>query len=127
MWRVYYALSLGEGEVKNTHLHDHFAELDRHSQAGATRARKLAAIKSFFGYLEDSRPIGSDPARGIPRPKQDVHQPRVLTEHEYEGLRQARTGHLRDRAMVELFLQTGLRLSEVASLTMGQQLQANAV
>jgi hypothetical protein len=40
--------------------------------------------------------------------KQDLRQPRVLDEHEYEALRQACNGHLRDRAVVEYFLQTGL-------------------
>jgi len=105
------------GEIKKTHLHDYFAELDRHGQAGATRARKLAAIKSFLGYLEDYGVIDRNPAQGIPRPKQEVAEPRVLTEHEYGLLRQACDGRLRDRALMELFLQTGLRLSEVASLT----------
>jgi site-specific recombinase XerD len=107
------------GEVKRTHLHDYFAELDRRGQAGATRARKLAAIKSFFTYLEDAGIIDRNPAKGIARPKQDVRQPRVLTEQEYEALRQACNGHVRDAALMELFLQTGLRLSEVASLTRG--------
>ena len=69
-------------EVERAHLHDYFAELDRHGQASATRARKLAAIKSFFGCLEDSELIGGNPARGIPRPKQEVAEPRVLTECE---------------------------------------------
>jgi site-specific recombinase XerD len=105
-------------EVNKRHLHDYFAELDRRRQAGATRARKLAAIKSFFGYLEDSSIIDRNPTRGMARPKQDLRQPRVLAEHEYEALRRACDGHLRDRALVELFLQTGLRLSGVSGLTL---------
>jgi site-specific recombinase XerD len=55
-------------EINRRHLHDYFADLDRQCQAGATRARKLAAIKSFFAYLEDSGVIDRNPARGIPRP-----------------------------------------------------------
>ncbi|NIR00368.1 MAG: tyrosine-type recombinase/integrase, partial [Gemmatimonadales bacterium] len=42
-----------------------------------------------------------------------------LSEQEYQLLRKACDSHLRDRALMELFLQTGLRLSEVASLTIG--------
>ena len=106
-------------EINRRHLHDYFAELDRQRQAGATRARKLAAIKSFFGYLQDFGIIDRNPTLGIPRPKQEARQPRVLAEHEYKALRQGCNGHLRDRALVELFLQTGLRLSEVPSLTLG--------
>src|SRR3990170_7576843 len=54
-------------EIEKSHLHEYFAQLDRCGQAGATRARKLAAVKSFFGYLEDSGVIGRDPAKGISR------------------------------------------------------------
>jgi integrase/recombinase XerD len=105
-------------QINKRHLHDYFAELDRQRQAGATRARKLAAIKSFFHYLQDSGIIDQNPACGLPRPKQEVRQARVLTRQEYEALRQACNGHARDAALMELFLQTGLQLSEVASLTL---------
>ena len=105
-------------EVQRTHLHQYLAELDRRGRAGATRARKIAAIKSFFGYLEDIGAISANPARGMPRPKQEVHEPRVLTEAEYSRLQEACRGHQRDRAIIQLFLQTGLRLSEVANLTL---------
>ena len=105
-------------EVERFHLHYYLAELDRRGRAGATRARKIAAIKSFFGYLEDMGVISANPARGIPRPKQEVHEPRVLTEAEYNRLQEACRGHQRDRAIIELFLQTGLRLSEVANLAL---------
>jgi site-specific recombinase XerD len=105
-------------EVQRFHLHYYLAELDTRNRAGATRARKMAAIKSFFGYLEDIGVISVNPARGIPRPKQEVHEPRVLTEAEYKRLQEACQGHQRDRAIMELFLQTGLRLSEVAHLAL---------
>jgi len=95
-----------------THLHDYFAELDQRGQAGAIRTRKLAAVKSFFAYLEDTGIIDGNPARGIPRPKQEMREPRVFAEQEYGLLHQACNGHLRDRALMELFLQTGLRLSD---------------
>ena len=107
----------GVDEVERTHLHQYFAQLDRHGQAGATRARKLAAVKSFFGCLEGSGIVSRDPVKGISRPKQEVSEPRVLTEEEYKWLRQVCSQHHRDRALIELFLQTGLRLSEVAGLT----------
>jgi site-specific recombinase XerD len=103
-------------EVERTHLQAYFAELDRRGLAGATRARKLAAMRSFFSYLENLGLAPTGPAAGIPRPKQEVRQPRVLTEPEYQGLRASCKNHRRDRAIIELFLQTGLRLSEVAAL-----------
>lgn len=90
----------------------------RRGQAGATRARKLAAVNSFFGHLEDCGIIAHNPAKGTPRPKQEVKQPRVLTEKEYGRLREVCQSHSHDRALIELFLQTGLRLSEVANPTL---------
>lgn len=62
--------------------------------------------------------ISVNPVRGIPRPKQEVHEPRVLTEAEYRSLQEACRDHQGDRAIIELFLQTGLRLSEVANLAL---------
>ena len=109
---------IGAHEIEKSHLHEYFAQLDRHGQAVATRARKLAAVKSFFGYLEDAGIVERNPAKGIPRPKQEVREPRVLTENQYARLRTACELHPRDKAWIELFLQTGLRLSEVASLTL---------
>jgi len=105
--------------VEKIHVHEYFAELDRRGRAGVTRARNLAAVKSFFGYLEDAGVIERSPAKAIPRPKQEVREPRVLTEDQYVRLRAACADHPRERALIELFLQTGLRLSEVASLTLG--------
>ena len=46
-----------------------------------------------------------------------MNEPRVLTEAEYERLRAAAAGDPRGRAIVELFLQTGIRLSEAATRT----------
>jgi site-specific recombinase XerD len=103
-------------EVEMTHLQAYFAELDRRGLAGATRARKLAAIRSFFSYLENAGLAPASPVAGIPRPMQEVRQPRVLTEPEYESLRASCRNQRRDRAIIEIFLQTGLRLPEVAAL-----------
>ena len=105
--------------VERTHVHGYFAELDRRGRAGATRARNLAAVKSFFCYLEDAGIIDLNPAKRIPWPKQEMREPKVLAEDQYVRLRAVCKHHARDRALIELFLQTGLRLTEVASLTLG--------
>jgi len=104
-------------EVKRTHIVDYLSQAERLGLRGATRARKLAALRSFFGYLEEAGHISASPVRGIPRPKQEVNEPRVLTAAEYGRLRAAAGGNPRCRAVVELFLQTGIRLSEAARLT----------
>jgi integrase/recombinase XerC len=104
-------------EVERAHIVEYLSQTERSGLAGRTRARKLAALRSFFGYLEDAGRIPASPVRGIPRPKQEAKVPRVLTEAEYGRLRVAAAADPRSRAIVELFLQTGIRLSEAATLT----------
>ncbi len=48
----------GAREIEKAHVHEYFTQLDRRGQAGATRARKLAAVKSFFGYCSPSASFG---------------------------------------------------------------------
>jgi site-specific recombinase XerD len=104
-------------EVERAHIVEYLSQTERSGLAGRTRARKLAALRSFFGYLEEAGRIPASPVRGIPRPKQEANVLRVLTEAEYGRLRAAAAADPRSRAIVELFLQTGIRLSEAAGLT----------
>jgi site-specific recombinase XerD len=103
-------------QVERRHLESFLAELDRRGLKGSSRRRKVAALRSFFGYLYQTGLIPTDlTARLIP-PEREYFQPRVLTEAEYQGLQLACAHDVRDAAVIELILQTGLRLSEVASL-----------
>jgi site-specific recombinase XerD len=104
-------------EVERAHVVEYLSQAERSGLGGRTRARKLAALRSFFGYLEETGRIPASPVRGIPKPKQEANAPRVLTEAEYGRLRAAAAADPRSRAIVELFLQTGIRLSEAAALT----------
>jgi site-specific recombinase XerD len=103
-------------DVERDHIVGYLSQAERRGLCGRTRARKLGALRSFFGYLEEAGRIRANPARGIPRPKQETNEPRVLTEGEYGRLRAA-AADPRGRAVIELFLQTGIRLSEASKLT----------
>ncbi len=104
-------------EVERAHIVDYLSQGERQGLSGATRARKRAALRSFFGYLEEAGLIPASPATGILRPKQELQEPRVLTEAEYGRLRAAAASDSRGQAIIELFLQTGIRLSEAATLS----------
>ena len=97
-------------------LEAYLAELDRRGYAGASRKRKTYAIKSFFSFLYRSGYADKDLAERLIPPKTEQKEPRVLTKPEYEALLRACSHHVRDSAIIELLLQTGLRLSEVAHL-----------
>src|SRR5207342_2655560 len=57
------------------------------------------------------------PATKLIPPEREHYQPRVLTEVEYKRLMAAVHGEIRDEAIIEVLLQTGIRLSELSRLT----------
>ena len=100
-------------------LESFLAHLDRRGLAGASRRRKTYACKSFFAYLHRSGAISDDPSLWLVPPRTEQAEPRVLSMTEYEALLRACSHHPRDAAIIELLLQTGIRLSELAGLRLG--------
>jgi len=90
--------------------------------SNATRARKLAAIKSFFNYLVENEGLEANPAASIRSPKIPEKEPEYLTDEECIHLlttiaRGAKPQvRERDMAIAVLFLHTGLRVSELTTL-----------
>jgi len=99
-------------------LEAYLAELDRRGRAGASRKRKTYAIKSLFGFLYHAAYLSRNVAESLIPPRTEQKEPRFLSAQEYEALLRACSHHARDAALIELLLQTGLRLSEVAHLTL---------
>lgn len=62
--------------------------------------------------------MDSDPAASVSHPKYEIKPPRVLSKLEYRALRDACRNDIRISAIVELMLQTGIRIGEVANLKM---------
>lgn len=94
-------------------------ELDRRSIA-----RKLSALKSFFRYLQSKGVTPVNPAAVLSAPKQQKKLPTVLSISEARALMEKPPGDtfegLRDRAILELLYGSGLRLSELLTLTKTQ-------
>jgi len=94
--------------------------LHQRGQSRATAARKLAAVRTFLRYLRRESIIDDDPGGLVPTPKREVRMPAHLSEDEMTALITAAGGQTplgrRDRAILELFYASGLRLSEVAGL-----------
>jgi len=90
--------------------------------SSATRARKLAAIKSFFNYLVENEGLEVNPAASIRSPRIPQKEPEYLTEEECIHLLRTIAGKARpqvrerDMAMAILFLHAGLRVSELTKL-----------
>ena len=87
--------------------------------SGATIARKLSALRTFFRYLVREKVLHADPLVGIANPKMDKHIPHFLTVDEVFALLEAPepkdTFHLRDRAIMEMLYATGMRVSELVA------------
>jgi site-specific recombinase XerD len=79
-------------------------------------SRKLNAVKTFFRWKVDQKHTKSDVSRDVAHPKIEPSMPKFLTPMEYRALRDVVRDDTRIAAIVELILQTGVRISEVANL-----------
>ncbi|MEX2081641.1 MAG: tyrosine recombinase [Dehalococcoidia bacterium] len=100
------------------------ASLRERSYKDATIARKVAAVKSFFGFLAAEGLVASDPTDQLKSPQVGKSLPKALTPAEVDELLEqpARKNTLearRDKAMLELLYGTGVRVTELVSLDLG--------
>lgn len=79
-------------------------------------SRKINSIKSFFRFLQSKNQIETNPADQVSHPKYELKPPRVLSRVEYRALRDAARADVRISAIVEILLQTGIRIGELANL-----------
>ncbi|HEY3162312.1 MAG TPA: tyrosine recombinase XerC [Vicinamibacterales bacterium] len=96
------------------------AELYRQRQARASVARKISALRTFVRYLRREGWIDSDPAALAVAPKREQKVPAHLSVDEMSTLLDAPDASTplgrRDRAILELFYASGIRLSELVAL-----------
>src|SRR5215468_2504226 len=86
---------------------------------GKTRYRKVVAIKKFFAFLKENGIIRNNPAETVIPPLKEKRLPAVLKKNEYKALLFEASQNPRDYAIIQTILQTGLRISEVTNLDLG--------
>lgn len=123
---------LDETKVDRHVLRDYLSHLAGRGIAKASIARKLSAIRSFYRYLVREKIIAKNPIEQVSSPKLDRRLPSFLTMEEVERLLNAPdlTTPLgqRGRALLELLYASGLRVSELAGLTLKQiDLETNEI
>ena len=79
-------------------------------------SRKLNSIKTFFRFAIEQKHIESNPSSTISHPKLESHVPRILTTQEYRSLRDACRRDQRLYSIVELLIQTGMKIGELCRL-----------
>lgn len=82
-------------------------------------SRKINSIKTFYRFLKLNNFMSEDPSLLIAHPKYEVKPPRILSKLEYRALRDACRDDVRISAVVELLLQTGIRIGELANVQLG--------
>ena len=109
--------------VSRKELLDYMTELKEQGRSASTIARKLASIKAFYRFLTSERYIKRDPAEVLEAANKGLQLPKVLTLREVEELLDApNLGTLegyRDKTMLEVLYATGMRVSELISIPMG--------
>lgn len=81
-----------------------------------TISRKINSMKSFFKYLQQNQIITVDISKEVKHPKFKTNPPRILSKLEYRALRDTSRSNLRLNTIIQLLLQTGIRIGELARL-----------
>jgi integrase/recombinase XerC len=111
-------------EVDKQILRGYLSRLVQDGFAKVSISRKLSAIRSFYRYLLREKLVATSPVAQTSSPKLDKRLPDFLTPVETVRLLEASDlatpQGLRDRALMELLYASGLRVSELVSLDLGQ-------
>lgn len=91
-------------------------DLTKNEYTAKSISRKLNSIKNFFSFLKSEGIITIDPSLEIKHPKYENDLPKILKPIEYRSLRDACRNDSRATAIVELMLQSGLRIKEIENL-----------
>lgn len=102
--------------VQTPHLEDFIRHIGTSGYTAKSVSRKINSIKTFFKFLLEKGLHVTDPAAPLIHPKYETTPPRVLTQTEFKSLREAVRLDIRMSAVIEILLQTGARISELANL-----------
>jgi integrase/recombinase XerD len=108
-------------KVDRVIIQDFILDLKSRKYAETTVARKVAAIRSFFSFLESEGMISANPTEGLASPRVGKMLPKAISPNEVDELleqpcKRSTPEARRDRAMLELLYATGMRVTELVSL-----------
>ncbi len=105
-------------------IQDFILDLKQRGYTETSVARKVAAVRSFFAFLSAEGTISANPTEGLSSPRAGKTLPKAISPNEVDELleqptRRSTPEAKRDRAMLELLYATGMRVTELVSLDMG--------
>lgn len=103
-------------EVAKEDIEAFLAKLTSEGYTPKSVSRKINSTRTFYRFLKVNEYITDDPSLLVSHPKYQLAAPRILTPTEYRALRDAARNDARMFAVIELLLQTGIRIGELANL-----------
>jgi site-specific recombinase XerD len=111
-------------ELRREHVHEvtsddiqaFLASMESRGYTPKSVSRKLNSTRTFYRFLKINEYITDDPSLIVKHPKYTLSPPRVLSPLEYRALRDSTSGDPRIYAIVEVLLQTGIRIGELANI-----------
>ena len=110
-------------KVTSTNLNSYVLYLEKNKFSAATISRNIASLKAFYHYMYREGIVNKDAAQGLHAPKIEKKMPEILSTREVVKLLEQPEGdspkEIRDKAMLELLYATGIRVTELTNLKMG--------
>ncbi len=111
------------GGIDRRHVRRFLAHLDTRRYARRSIARKASAVRAFFADATRRGDLAFNPADQVARPRRPTSLPHALPQRAVREILEQIDGDdpltLRDRALIEVLYATGLRVSEVSGMTVG--------
>lgn len=105
-------------DVTIEHLEKYKQNLQDNNYTPKSISRKINSTRTFFRFLLENSLIKDNPSEKLAHPKFETKPPRILTEMEYRALRDVSRVDVRLYSIVEILLQTGIRIGELAGLSL---------
>lgn len=103
-------------EVTKDDLEAFLAKMQKDGYTPKSISRKLNSTRTFYRFLKINEYVTDDLSLLVSHPRYQLAPPRILTPTEYRALRDAARSDSRMFAIIELLLQTGIRIGELAAL-----------
>lgn len=103
-------------EITKEDLETFLNKMTKNGYTPKSISRKLNSIRTFYRFLKENEYVADDPSLMVAHPKYQLAAPRILTPTEYRALRDAARSDPRMFAIIELLLQSGIRIGELANL-----------
>jgi len=103
-------------EINKDDIQAFLAKMQDQGYTPKSLSRKLNSTRTFYRFLKVNEYITDDPSLLVSHPRYELAPPRILKPTEYRALRDAARNDPRMFAIIELLLQTGIRIGELAAL-----------